>query len=205
MPRITAEREEATRKRILSAAKDVFAEKGFHDASIDDVVRASGLSVGAIYTYFKGKDELVQYACLDAINEAIDGVLTDLRSGGSVREKLERAIDTWLEGFAGHPADKAFLVQAWSVAHEVPSIRDMLIRRRERIITVASILIREGMATGELRSDIEVERVARGLSALLDGELLVEAESERRPDLVRQELLAIVALLAWPPERAAGG
>lgn len=198
MPRITAEREEATRKRILLAAKGVFAEKGFHDASIDDVVRASGLSVGAIYTYFKGKDDLVQYACLDAINEAIDAVIADLRSGGSVREKLERAIDAWLDGFATKRADTSFMIQAWSVAHEVPSIRDMLIRRRERILTVASILIREGIETGEFRPDIEVERLAHALSALLDGELLVAVESERRTEVVRQELLAIVSLLACP-------
>ena len=65
MPRISAEREAATRRRILQAARKVFVEKGFHRASIDDVVDAAGLSVGAIYTYFPSKDELIRASILD--------------------------------------------------------------------------------------------------------------------------------------------
>ena len=44
--------------RIVAAAVRVFAEKGYHGATMQDVVRESGLSIGAMYTYFKGKDEL---------------------------------------------------------------------------------------------------------------------------------------------------
>ncbi len=58
MPRISAAHEQQVRDRIVRAAIDVFAEKGYHRATIADVVRESGLSVGAIYTYFSGKDEL---------------------------------------------------------------------------------------------------------------------------------------------------
>ena len=46
-----------------TAAVRVFGEKGYHSATIADVVRESGLSVGAIYTYFSGKDELIRLSC----------------------------------------------------------------------------------------------------------------------------------------------
>ncbi len=39
----------STRERILEAALEVFAEKGYHRASVDDIVRASGTSKGAVY------------------------------------------------------------------------------------------------------------------------------------------------------------
>ena len=55
MPRITAEHEQAVRDRIVRAALAVFGEHGFHRATMQDIVRESGLSVGAIYTYFKSK------------------------------------------------------------------------------------------------------------------------------------------------------
>ena len=50
MPRVSAQHEQAVRDRIVRAAIEVFAEHGFHRATMQDIVRKSGLSVGAIYT-----------------------------------------------------------------------------------------------------------------------------------------------------------
>src|SRR5512145_1186324 len=63
MPRLTAAQEQQVRDRIIRAAVAVFAEKGYHRATIADVVARSGLSVGAIYTHFTGKDELFLHSC----------------------------------------------------------------------------------------------------------------------------------------------
>src|SRR5688500_17239313 len=63
MPRLTPAHEQEVRERIVRASLRVFAEKGFHRATMQDVVRESGLSVGAIYTYFKSKDELILAGC----------------------------------------------------------------------------------------------------------------------------------------------
>jgi hypothetical protein len=68
MPRVSAEHEQAVRDRIIRAATRVFAEHGFHRATMQDIVRESGLSVGAIYTYFKGKSDLILAGC-DLITE----------------------------------------------------------------------------------------------------------------------------------------
>ena len=46
----------ATRDRILSAALEVFAGKGYHRAIVDDIVRASGTSKGAVYHHFPNKE-----------------------------------------------------------------------------------------------------------------------------------------------------
>jgi AcrR family transcriptional regulator len=47
-----------TREEILRAAHDVFARKGFHGASVDDVAAAAGFTKGAVYSNFTSKDEL---------------------------------------------------------------------------------------------------------------------------------------------------
>ena len=46
----------ATRERILDAALEVFARKGYHRASVDDIVRASATSKGAVYHHFRTKE-----------------------------------------------------------------------------------------------------------------------------------------------------
>jgi AcrR family transcriptional regulator len=48
MPRVSAAHEQGVRDRIVSAALRVFGEDGFHGATMQDVVRESGLSIGAI-------------------------------------------------------------------------------------------------------------------------------------------------------------
>src|SRR6476646_7494019 len=63
VPRVSAQHEQEVRERIVRAATRVFSERGFHRATMQDIVRASGLSVGAIYTYFKSKDELILAGC----------------------------------------------------------------------------------------------------------------------------------------------
>ena len=63
MPRVSAAHEQQVRDRIVRAAIGVFSDKGYHRSTIQDVVRASGLSVGAIYTHFSGKDELFLASC----------------------------------------------------------------------------------------------------------------------------------------------
>src|SRR5271165_6651743 len=55
---ITARDPDATRSRILDAALDVFAAKGYHDSRMDEIVEQSGTSKGSIYFHFPNKERL---------------------------------------------------------------------------------------------------------------------------------------------------
>ncbi|MEU8894592.1 TetR/AcrR family transcriptional regulator [Nocardia sp. NPDC048505] len=59
MPRVSEEHLERRRQQILSAARTCFARKGFYDTSMQDVFAESGLSAGAVYRYFKSKNDIV--------------------------------------------------------------------------------------------------------------------------------------------------
>ena len=172
MPRISAEREEATRRRILKAARQVFVEKGFHRASIDDVVAACGLSVGAIYTYFPNKDELIRASILDANREESDAVLADTRAAGSVGERLDRGIRGWWRYTIEAEGAPAFLAEAWGEASRRPLIRDLMARRHERGITMTSIMFRECVERGDLPARVDVDALSRTIAALTDGMVL---------------------------------
>jgi AcrR family transcriptional regulator len=59
MPKVTEEHVEARRRQILSAALRCFARDGFHRTTMQDIFREADLSPGAVYSYFRGKDELI--------------------------------------------------------------------------------------------------------------------------------------------------
>ena len=209
MPRISAEREEATRRRILRAARQVFVEKGFHRASIDDVVAVAGLSVGAIYTYFPNKDELIRASILDANREESEAVLSDTRAAGTVDERLDRAIMGWWRYTIEAEGAPAFLAEAWGEASRRPLIRDLLARRFERGVTMTSVMLRECVERGDLPARIEIDALARTMGALTDGmvlEYVVSAGSLRFEDArCRIRLVLDAAIEAASASRAGAG
>ena len=152
MPKITKQREQATRQAILQAARDTFVAKGFHEATTHDVARAAGLSVGSIYTYFASKDDLIRECVLAANQAENDAVMSDIRSDGSTRAKMTRAVSGWYRYTIEAPGVPVFLAEAWAAASRKPLIRDMVARRRERIATVAAVILQEGVSSGELAS-----------------------------------------------------
>ncbi len=76
MPRITDERRAANRAAIVDAARLCFARDGFHQTSMPDIVAEAGISAGAFYRYFGGKDELIQ----ELAHEAFTGVVSEIVS-----------------------------------------------------------------------------------------------------------------------------
>src|SRR5579859_1318152 len=61
----------ARRKQILDAATRVFAEKGFHRATIKDIARVAGIADGTMYTYFASKTEVL-LGILHRLNESTE-------------------------------------------------------------------------------------------------------------------------------------
>ena len=100
MPRVSQQHEQEVRDRIVRAALAVFAERGFHRATMQDIVRASGLSVGAIYTYFKSKSDLILAGC-DLITDQELAQLGDrLASVTGYRDRIAAAIGYWFDNLA---------------------------------------------------------------------------------------------------------
>lgn len=64
------DQKEATRARILEAAESVFADKGYHDALVDEVAEATSLSKGGIYFHFPSKEDLF-FAVLDRLADRL--------------------------------------------------------------------------------------------------------------------------------------
>jgi AcrR family transcriptional regulator len=199
VPRVSAAHEQEVRDRILAAALRVFSEKGYHNATIADVVRESGLSVGAIYTYFTGKDELIRLSCDQIATRGLDQLAERLAPATSTAERMAIAIRLYVEAIDEYEdaPGQITLLQAWAEADREPVVREMLSARRERLVGAGRYILAQGVATGELPGWIDVDAVTRGFLALLDGLLLqrVEAGSASRPADLERRALAVLELL----------
>ncbi|WP_371783853.1 TetR/AcrR family transcriptional regulator [Streptosporangium subroseum] len=80
---------EQSRERILSAALEVFSEKGYHNATISDITARAGVSRGLITYYFPGKQNLVD----NLLDRYIDSVTAILDVTGTPDERLAAIID----------------------------------------------------------------------------------------------------------------
>lgn len=201
MPRVTAAHEQEVRDRIIAAAVRVFSDKGYHSSTIADVCRQSGLSVGAIYTYFSSKEALFLQSCDRISARGLDELARRLATATTTVERLTIAIGFYIETideYEGAPGQIS-LVQAWAEADREPGVREMLAARRERLVGAGQLLLYQGMASGELPAGLDVDAVTRGLLALLDGLLLqrIEAGDAYRPsDLLRRAAVIVDLLLA---------
>jgi AcrR family transcriptional regulator len=89
--------ETATRDRILQAAMDVFADRGYHRATVDDIVAASSSSKGAFYHYFQNK-QAIFLQLLDHLAEMVEGgVELAIGSEAGALAKVEAALRIVLE------------------------------------------------------------------------------------------------------------
>ena len=70
MPRLTDATKAARRAQIIEAAISCFLEKGYTNTSMSDIIKASGLSSGSIYSHFSGKEDIIN----TAINERLNNV-----------------------------------------------------------------------------------------------------------------------------------
>lgn len=88
MPRLTDATKAARRAQIIEAAIDCFLEHGYTNTSMSDIIKASGLSSGSIYSHFSGKEDIL----IGAVNERLNNVkelYATLPEGAGPQDLLE--------------------------------------------------------------------------------------------------------------------
>src|SRR5579872_572808 len=97
MPKISAAHEHQRRTQILQAAMRCFAHQGYHATSVDDVVRESGLSVGALYSYFPSKEDLFLALSDDRADQTLAYLNDVFRRPGPMADKTRAAVDYFFQ------------------------------------------------------------------------------------------------------------
>jgi AcrR family transcriptional regulator len=83
-------RRQRTRERLIAAAGEIIAEKGFQAATLDEIAARAGLTKGAVYDNFSSKDELFMAVLLQAARDRMERFQWPSGRSGTVRERLRR-------------------------------------------------------------------------------------------------------------------
>ena len=152
-----------TRTRLLDAAERVFAELGYHDASIVKITEAAGVGQGTFYLYFASKKDVFDELVRD-LNRRVRHAMKESSSQGSTRIEAELlGFGAYFRFTAEHPALYRIIRQAEFVSPE------MLHYHYEKLAEGYVEGLRESMAKGDV-GDIDPEVSAWALMAA--GELL---------------------------------
>ena len=110
---------EETRRKILRSAAQVFAAKGFHSAVVDDIVKASGTSKGAVYFYFESKEQIFLSLVEDFATSLAREIQAAVQRARGLVAQVEAAVATLVRIFqADRDLAKIVLVDWPSVGAE---------------------------------------------------------------------------------------
>ncbi len=141
-------------KRIAAAAIRVFARDGFHGAKITRIAREAGVATGSVYLYFKNKESILHHL-FDALWKELHAAFDEVahRRDLTAHEKVEEIIDRIFDQFGRDPSLALLFVNEQHQLLRQESGRFM--QYYVDFLQLGERVVREGMRSGEFRSDID--------------------------------------------------
>lgn len=193
------------RAALLHAAAEVFAERGFRDASVDEVAERAGYSKGAVYWHFEGKDDLFVTLLEERVDRPTREMIELLESASPEQDMGPEASRRFVDLLRSERELLLLEHEYWSRALRDPALRARYASRRAELrAALARALGLRVEHLGRPVGEAPVEAMATvimGLSAGLARDRLID------PEAVPDELLgdAVVLLYAGLVARAANG
>jgi AcrR family transcriptional regulator len=155
---------EATRQRVLSAARDLFDTRGYQGTTIREIARHAGVAVGSVFTTFASKGEIlseVMQARIDPLYAELDRVMPHLH--GSVADRLRTMFAVHLEFEAQHV--RLFLSHIAAAYDWTLSPGAQPYGRNKRLKGAVVACLEQGKTRGEVRPEVASEEVVDLLMA----------------------------------------
>ncbi|KAM9865933.1 HTH-type transcriptional repressor KstR2 [Leucobacter aridicollis] len=139
---------------VIRAAVELFAERGYANTSVQDIVDAAGVTKGAMYHYFESKDDLL-FGIYDRVlslqQSHLDAIVGE---GGDVDDVLRAVCVDVLETSIEYLAEGTVFFRSMDMLSEPR--RKEVVRRRRAYNDEFAALVRQGQREGNYRDDIPV-------------------------------------------------
>lgn len=172
-PIVSEEYKERKRQEILQSAHACFAKKGFEASTVDDIVAQSGLSKGAIYNYFKSKDEIYLALMDGQTRESGTKFAKGIAERSTALEKLDFLVDAYLGNDPNDAENKDealvhFEFRLYSTRD--PELKKTLTDRYKNFfVTLLAGIIEEGQGSGEFDIQLNPATYADIFWAMVNG------------------------------------
>ena len=147
------------KERVLTAATDLFAERGFHRTEMDEIARRAGISKGSLYNYFKSKDELFLHICNLGIHGFRQSVWQEIPSDWDIYRQVEELFRREVPLILEHPENFQIYLNLGSSG--MKRFADHYTRKGEEFGACRlKASLREGIAQGIVRPDLDIRFTA---------------------------------------------
>jgi AcrR family transcriptional regulator len=201
--RLTREQSKAqTRQRLLAAARSVFARRGYHGASVEEIAAEAGFSTGALYSNFDGKEDLF----LALMDHEIDAYCAEIEAEvdgvSSIADRARDGARHWMEIVEREPEMLMLFVEFWAYAARDAGARERVARSFARARGMLTKLIADGAREFDMRLEIPAEHLAIAIDALADG---IARQKLADPGAVPDDLMGrVISLLLAAAAHPAG-
>src|SRR5436305_11816385 len=154
------------RTRIMDAAIKVFAERGFHSATVAEIARAAGVADGTIYLYFKSKDDLLLRLFDEKMTELLAEARTGLAEEKTAPARLARFIQLHLALVERNPGLASVLIVELRQSAQFLKAADRA--KLAAYVDLIAEVVRDGQERGELSNGISPSTVKRAIFGALD-------------------------------------
>jgi AcrR family transcriptional regulator len=178
MPKISEEKRQARREQILAASWRCFARRGLHTTSMEDIVREANLSFGAVYLYYKSKDELIQ-AALSMAFEAMQAFLTPIlaREPAYAPSVFVRKVTSALTAYA-HRDQLNFgvsFLMGWGEAEFNPKVKELVSGGQKVYREALTAVVRKWQERGDVAPEANPENIAQVMLSFFLGFIVQSA------------------------------
>ena len=179
MPKVVPEYLEQRRQQILDAAAACFARHGFHQTTMKDICEETALSPGAVYRYFRGKDEIIEAMCERGYLEDVEKIRGSMERGGTL-DVFDELIRLY---FVPVPSELCALnLELTAESRRNEYIREFRQRGAREVRAQLAEIVRRAQTRGEVDPTLDAEAVGRVMAALYQG-LLIQQLIEPEMDI----------------------
>ncbi|MBN2468760.1 MAG: TetR/AcrR family transcriptional regulator [Deltaproteobacteria bacterium] len=169
-------RPKGKRTQIITASVQVFAQKGFSSATMKEIAVQAGIGKGTIYEYFPSKEELFFAVFEWYVGEFGSKTIANIAAlGGSARERLQAMNEALMKSWGELKDVYTLSMEFWSASASSQMrerFKEAFRQSYRDFRRIVASLIREGVARGEFRSDVDPESVSAALVGTWDALLL---------------------------------
>ena len=186
----------ATRDRLLAAAAEVFAERGYEGAALADIARRAGFTTGAIYSRFRNKAELLLEVVRGALeSQQAAAVAASRGADAPFAELAAEFVDP------GREPSRALVVEAHVAARRDPTVGELLRSFQSARLDALAQLVTDAQRAGEVEAALDPRTAATLFMAIPLGLLLLDAAGVDLPSSAEWSQLAGYTAAALAPRQ----
>lgn len=188
MARRKKEPQSIHRKNIATAAEQLFMKKGMDNTSMNDIAREAGYSKATLYVYFKNKEELVGVLVLESMQKLYDYMQLALEKYTDTRKRYQEICQSLLKYQEEYPFYFKLVLETINIDFEttnfLPEEKETFMIG-EQINALLADFFKEGIASGQIRSDIEMVPTIFAFWGMISGLIQLVANKE---DYIGQQI-----------------